>query len=135
MPEALAWGPERNHASQQKCGSGYAFDIGQQQAAAANGTFLRHHPRPGPAKVGKPGEFSCDWHPSAGSPKPSQQQSKGDNLSATGFGQQAVADHEQPDRDDPDDENDQLRLTELPGKQEDPLEKVVTTARHAEKAG
>ncbi len=55
--------------------------------------------------------------------------------SATGFpGSRRSPNTMQHDRDDADDENEVLHLTELPGQQKGPFEKVVAPALHAKKA-
>ena len=73
--------------------------------------------------------------PSAGSPSyGGSNDRQRDNPERDRFSrQQPFAKHDQPDRDDPDDENDVVHLTELPGQQPNPFKKVMTTACHAEK--
>ena len=120
-------------------GGRYAFDIGQQQAAGGqrNNSLDIAQPQRRACQGGQARRnFSCRRHPERRKPKQrcsndrQRDNAERDRLS----GQQAFAEHEQPDRDDADGENEEVRLAELPGKQQDPLEKIVPAARHAEQA-
>ena len=78
--------------------------------------------------MGKPAGISpVVGTPSAGSPRTrGSDDRQRDNPKCHRFsGQQAFAEYNQSDRNDPDQQNKVLHLTELPDKQERPLEKIV----------
>ena len=120
-------------------GGGYALDIGQQQAAGGQ--------RNDPLDITQPEGWACQggqarrYFPRHRHPKRREPQRGGgndrqrDNPKRDRFSrQQAFAEYDERDRDDPDDENEVLHLTELPGEQESPFEKIVTPAFHAKQA-
>ena len=120
-------------------GGGYAFDIGQQQAAGSQGNDSLDvaHPERRACKRGQARRnFSGRRHAKRRQPQQrcsgdrQRDNSKRDRLSR----QQAFAKHDEHDRDNPDDENEVLHLPELSGQQEHALEKIVASAFHAEKA-
>ena len=91
----------------------------------------------GPSRVGRPGGISpVVGTPSAGSPSSvAATIDSATTASATGLpGKQALAEHEQQDRDDADGEHQIVDLAELAGQQHGPLEEIVPAAGHAEQA-
>ena len=118
---------------------GYALDIGQQQAAGGqrNDPFDVTQPEGWACQGGQARRnFSRYRHPKRRKPERGggndrqRDNPKRDRSSR----QQAFAEYDEHDRDDPDDENEVLHLTELPGQQESALEKVVAPAFHAKQA-
>ena len=120
-------------------GGGYAFDIGEQQAAGGqrhNALDIAQPQRGQLPASGKPAGISpVTGTPSAGSPSSDAANRQRDNAERDRLPrQQALAEDEQQDRDDSDGQNEDLHLAELPGEQQRPLEKIVAAARHAEQA-
>ena len=91
----------------------------------------------GPSKDGQAGrDLSRRRHPERGKPEHGcGDDRQGDDAERDRLArQQALAEHEQHDRDDADGEHEEVHLAELPGEQHGPLEKIVPAARHAEQA-
>ena len=91
----------------------------------------------GPSRVGRPAGISpVVGTPRAGSPSSGcrddrkRNDPERDRLSR----QQALAEHEQHDRDDADGKHEVMHLAELPGEQHRPLKKIVPAAGHAKQA-
>ena len=116
-----------------------AFDIGEQQAAGGqrHNAFDIAQPQRRAFQGGQAGRnIPGDRHAERGKPKHGGGDDRqGNNAERNGLSwQQALAEHQQHDRDDADGKYEVVGLADLPGEQHGPLEEIVSAAGHAKQA-
>ena len=116
-----------------------AFDIGEQQATGGqrHNAFDITQPQRRAFQGGQAsGNISRDRHPKRGKPKHgSGDDRQRHNAERNRFAwQQALAEHQQHDRDEADRKYEVAGLAELPGEQHSPLKKIMPSAGHANQA-